>query len=93
MTPLGLGAADDELGRTAADVDDEERPGVRPVELGGGAGEGEPALLARRVSSSGRGAEDLGDGGEEVVAVGGVAAGRGGDDAHALGAVALELGA
>jgi hypothetical protein len=71
--PLHLGRADDELGRAAADVDDEEGTPCG-VELGSRALERQPALLVA-AQQLGPGADEVLDGVEQLVAVGGVAGG------------------
>ena len=84
--PVRCAGADDELGRPAADVDDEVGSGG--VETGSGAEERQATLVLPGEEFDG-GAEDLGRRAEEVVAVGGVAggAGGGGPDARDAGGV------
>ena len=72
IEPSGAVGADDELGRAAADVDDEVRRVAGTVELGGRAEERERGLLVTGEQLE-LGAEDLRRRPEEVVAVGRVA--------------------
>ena len=81
---------DHALGGAAADVDDEERAVAR-VEVGGGAGEAELALLLAAQQLGARADDGLG-GGEEVVRVGGVPGRRGGGDPHLGDAVLVHGG-
>ena len=86
--PLDPVGADDQLGRPAADVDDQERPGPR-VETAGGAPERQaPLLLAAQQPRAG--ADHVLDGGEELVAVYRVPRRRGGRGPHPVDPVLVE---
>ena len=71
-----VGVAEDQLGRPAADVDDQQRLGQRR-QVAGGAGEADPRLL-EAVEDLGLYADPLAHPGEELLRVLGVARGRGG---------------
>src|SRR5699024_4575754 len=74
--------AEDEFGRTAAEVHDDEGA-VGGTEFGGGPEERQTRLLVAG-DDVGNDTEDREDAGEELVAVLHIAAGRGGDESQLL---------